>query len=342
MNVLILHTQVPFVSGGAEVLVGGLTEALRERGHTVDTVSLPVAWNPPEGLLTTALAWRLLDLRRFNDRVVDRVICTKFPTWAVEHDAKSLWLIHQHRQAYDLYGTQMSEFTPDAASRETRERVIEIDAVGIGSCSPRFGISRNVCDRLRRYNGISAKPLYPPVPRQGLHADEYEPYILSVSRLDDAKRVEAAIRSMPGVDPVLRLEIAGDGPARGRLEQLASALRVADRVTFRGRVSDEEVLSLYNRCRAVYYAPIDEDYGYATVEALTAAKPVVTAPDSGGTLEFVTDAETGIVSTLDPDSLADAFNRLRDERYARELGSSGPARTADLTWDTVVDSLLES
>ncbi|MEX2315468.1 MAG: hypothetical protein WD628_07085, partial [Thermomicrobiales bacterium] len=123
MNVLVLHTQVPFVRGGAEVLVDGLIGALRERGHTTDIVSMPLAWNPPEGLLTTALAWRLLDLRRINDRNVDRVICTKYPTWAVEHERKSLWLIHQHRQAYDLYGSSLSEFTPEAPSRETRERV---------------------------------------------------------------------------------------------------------------------------------------------------------------------------------------------------------------------------
>ena len=132
MNVLVLHTQVPFVRGGAEVLVDGLIAALRERGHVADVVALPLAWNPPDGLLTTALAWRMLELGRFNDRVVDRVICTKFPTWAVEHERKSLWLVHQHRQAYDLHGTQMSEFTPDSASREIRERVVEIDAIGIG------------------------------------------------------------------------------------------------------------------------------------------------------------------------------------------------------------------
>jgi glycosyltransferase involved in cell wall biosynthesis len=340
MNVLVLHTQVPFVRGGAEVLVDGLIAALRERGHVADVVALPLAWNPPDGLLTTALAWRMLELGRFNDQVVDRIICTKFPTWAVEHERKSLWLVHQHRQAYDLHGTQMSEFTPDSASREIRERVVEIDAIGIGSCAPRYGISRNVCDRLRRYNGINAAPLYPPVPRDGLQPDDYAPFILSVSRLDDAKRVDAAVRAMPNVDRSLRLEIVGDGPSRAKLEQVARTLGVADRVVFRGRASDDEVRELYNRCRAVYYAPLDEDYGYAAVEALTAAKPVVTAPDSGGILEFVTDDETGVVTPLDSASLADAFNRLGDRNLACRLGANGPTRTAGLTWDLVVDSLL--
>ncbi len=340
MNVLVLHTQVPFVRGGAEVLVDGLIAALRGRGHTADVVGLPLAWNPPDGLLTTALAWRLLDLRRFNDRTVDRVICTKYPTWAVEHQRKSLWLIHQHRQAYDLHGTSFSEFTPDLASRETRERVIDIDTLGISACSPRYGISRNVCDRLRRFNGIDAAPLYPPVPRSGLHGDRYEPYILSVARLDDAKRIEPAIRAMAQVTGDLRLEIVGDGPNRRALEDLARAIGVSDRVIFRGRVSDGDLVGLFNNCRAVYYAPIDEDYGLTAVEALAASKPVVTAPDSGGVLEFVIDDETGIVTTLDAASLATAFNRFDDANLARRLGANGPERTAPLTWDIVVDALL--
>jgi glycosyltransferase involved in cell wall biosynthesis len=193
---------------------------------------------------------------------------------------------------------------------------------------------------LRRYIGLEAAPLYPPVPREGLQPEDYAPYILSVSRLDDAKRVESAIRAMPSVDRSLRLEIVGDGPSRGQLEQLARTLGVEDRVVFRGRASDDEVRELYNGCRAVYYAPIDEDYGYAAIEALTAAKPVVTAPDSGGILEFVTDEVTGLVAPLNPESLAGAFNRLSDRSLARRLGENGPERTAGLTWDLVVESLL--
>ncbi len=340
MNILVLHTHVPFVRGGAEVLVDGLVDALRQRSHSVDTVSLPLSWNPPEKLLTTALAWRLLDVRQFNDRRVDRVICTKYPTWAVEHDRKSLWLVHQHRQAYDLHNTALSEFTPDQTSREVRQRVVDIDTLGIQSCTPRYGISQNICDRLRRFNGISALPLYPPVPRSGLRPVAYDPFILSVARLDDAKRVEPAVRAMTRVSDEMRLEIVGDGPNLRSLQSLAHSLRVDDRVRFLGRVSDERLRDLYNHCRAVYYAPIDEDYGYTTVEAMTAAKPVVTAADSGGVLEFVTHDETGIVTRLDSDSLGRAFDALCDASYAKRLGEAGPEKTANLTWNVVVESLL--
>jgi glycosyltransferase involved in cell wall biosynthesis len=340
VNILVLHTQVPFVRGGAEVLVDGLVDALRDRHHTVDIVALPLAWNPPDRLLTTALAWRLLDLSRFNDRVVDRVICTKYPTWAVEHPRKSLWLVHQHRQAYDLYGSALSEFDTGSASQQTRAHLIEIDKLGISECQPRFAISRNVAERLRRYCGLDASPLYPPVPRCGLRAESYEPFILSVSRLDSAKRVAPLIDAFAHAPAELSLQIVGDGPDRQALVRRVERLGLGSRVIFHGRASDDVVLDLYNRCRAVYYAPVDEDYGYSTVEALTAAKPVITAPDSGGVLEFIQDGTTGVVSALDPVSLADALTKVADASLARRLGENGPMLTRELSWDRVVDSLL--
>jgi glycosyltransferase involved in cell wall biosynthesis len=340
VNILILHTQVPFVSGGAELLVAGLSEALRQRRHTVDIVALPLNWNPPDGLLTTALAWRLLDFSQFNGREVDLVICTKFPTWAVKHHRKALWLIHQHRQAYDLYGSAMSEFTPEQESRGVRERVIEIDRRGIIECSPRFAISRNVSDRLRRFCGVDAEPLYPPIPRAGLWPERYDPFVLSVARLDGAKRVDRIVAAMVNAPKGLNLVVAGDGPDLADLRRLADRSGVADRVQFRGRVSDDDLRMLYNTCRAVYYASIDEDYGYAAVEALAAGKPVITAPDSGGILEFVTDGVTGIVSDLEPHSLGRALEIVSNEASARRLGAAGPDLTANLNWDTVVDALL--
>jgi glycosyltransferase involved in cell wall biosynthesis len=195
---------------------------------------------------------------------------------------------------------------------------------------------------LKTFLGISSTTLYPPVPRVGLCPERYDPFILSVARLDAGKRVREAIDAIGSGDVALRLEVVGDGPDRVALEQLVARRGLTDRVVFRGRVDDETLRRLYNTCRAVYYAPIDEDYGYATVEALTAGKPVVTAADSGGVHEFVVDGVTGIVTSLDPRVLAETFERLRDEEFARQLGAPGPDLTARLTWDNVVAALLES
>ncbi|HUG15478.1 MAG TPA: glycosyltransferase family 4 protein [Thermomicrobiales bacterium] len=341
MNILILHSQVPFVRGGAEVLVDGLASAISDRGHDLDVVSLPLGWNPPEKLLSTALAWRLLDVSRSNERFVDLVICTKFPTWAVDHPRKALWLIHQHRQAYDLHGTPMSEFGTGDAADTIRERIVDIDRIGIASCDPRHTISRNVSDRLRRFTGLDASPLYPPVPRAGLRAEAYEPFVLSVARLDASKRVGALVEAWPMVLSALRLVIVGDGPDRAAIERRVAALGISDRVSVLGRVDDARLRDLYNTCRAVFYAPIDEDYGYTTVESLAAGKPVITSPDSGGVLEFVGPGMCGAVTELAPRSLACAIDAFADEKLARALGSGGPAVTAALNWDTVVSALVK-
>jgi glycosyltransferase involved in cell wall biosynthesis len=125
------------------------------------------------------------------------------------------------------------------------------------------------------------------------------------------------------------------------LEALARGLGLGERVQFRGHVSDEELIDLYAGARAVYYAPIDEDYGFTTVQALAAARPVVTTDDSGGVLEFIEDSVNGYVVAPRPEAIAARLDALaRDSALAARLGSAGPARVAGITWERVVDALV--
>ncbi len=133
--------------------------------------------------------------------------------------------------------------------------------------------------------------------------------------------------------------IVGDGPDRGRLEKLASGLN--GRVRFTGRVDGDELADLYSRCLAVYYAPVDEDYGMVPYEAFLAAKPVVTTTDAGGPLEVVHDGQTGVVVAPEPAELAKACSYLAghlDE--AKRLGEAGKAVAERITWDACIDALL--
>src|SRR5262245_56644448 len=132
MRILICAAQVPFVRGGAELLVEGLRDALHERGHTVDVVSLPFAWQPHELIGQAALSWRLLDLTHVGDLPIDLVICTKFPSYAVRHPRKVVWLVHQHRQAYDWYATPLSDFANTAEDRAVRDLLIRMDRTMLG------------------------------------------------------------------------------------------------------------------------------------------------------------------------------------------------------------------
>jgi glycosyltransferase involved in cell wall biosynthesis len=341
-RILICTAQVPFVRGGAEYLVEGLRDALQARGHQADIIALPYQWSPVERIPESALSWRMLDLSNVNGEPVDLVIGTKFPSYMVRHPHKLVWLVHQHRQAYDWYGTPLSDFVNLPAQRQVREAIFRMDRRALGECRARFTISRNVSERLRRFNGLASTVLYPP----SRYADQlrigpYGDYIFSSSRLDRAKRLDLLLHAVARMQHPAPLLLAGSGPDRTRLEQLATSLGLGARVRFLGFVSDAELVELYAGARAVYYAPIDEDYGFATVEAFGAARPVVTTDDAGGVLEFVNHATNGLICPPDPAPLAQALDMLAsDAALAERLGRAGHPQVAAISWERVVTALL--
>jgi glycosyltransferase involved in cell wall biosynthesis len=341
-RILICTSQVPFVRGGAELLAEGLRDALRARGHTVDLVSLPYAWQPHDRLGPSALAWRLLDLTTVDGVPIDQLICTKFPSYAVRHPRKVVWLVHQHRQAYDWYVTPLSDFANTPDDRAVRDMLLRIDRTALGEATARFTISRNVSARLARFCAVDSTPLYPPSRYAGrLRSEAYGDYFLSDARLDAAKRIDLLLRALAHMHVPMRCIIISSGPERERLERLARELRITARVEFRGFVSDDELLELYAGARAVYYGPFDEDYGFTTVQALAAARPVVTTSDSGGVLEFVDHGATGLVAAPDPVAIADCLDQLAaDAQHAARLGAAGPQRVAGITWDKVCEALV--
>lgn len=341
-RILICAAQVPFVRGGAELLVEGLRDALRAAGHSVDVVSLPYTWQPHERIAESALAWRLLDLTHVDGRPVDQLICTKFPSYAARHPRKVVWLVHQHRQIYDWYGTPLSDFTNTDADREARETVLRLDRTTLGEASARFTISQNVGARLRRFCGLESAPLYPPSRYAAqLHAGPYGDYLLSDARLDAAKRLDLLLRALALCSSRPRCVLVSSGPERERLERLARELGIAERVELRGFVPDDELVALYAGARAVYYAPYDEDYGFTAVQALAAARPLITTSDSGGVLEFVRSEIEGLVAEPEPAAIASQIDRVfHDPSLAARLGGAGPARVAGISWQKVVEALV--
>lgn len=343
-TVLVLESQVPFVHGGAEILVRQLAAALREHGYDAEIVSVPFRDYPREETFAEATAWRQLDLSRAGDRRVDLVIATKFPNYFAAHPRKVLWLTHQHRAAYELCGTPYSDFRHTERDVGIRKRLLHVDTAMIQECVGRLTIAKTVSARLQKYNGVHAEPLYhPPKLATRLRAGPYGNYILTVTRLEPVKRVDLAVEAFRHVDPSLRLLIAGDGSARHELGALIGRLGLEDRVSLLGWVDDEQLMELYAGALAVLFMPFDEDYGYVTLEAFLARKPVITASDSGGTLEFVLDDVNGLICEPATEPIAAAINRLAAERQlAVRLGDNGYERARSITWDGVVERLVVS
>lgn len=341
-TILVCETQVPFVRGGAELLVQQLVDQLRRRGFSTDKVSVPFQWHPKQEVLAHAAAWRLLNLSESNGQPVDLVIATKFPTYFVRHSRKVCWLVHQHRAVYELADTRFSDYAHDELDVALRRQVMALDEQMLAECAGCYTISQTVTDRLARFNGISAPPLYhPPLLAPRLEPGPYGSYVLSVARLEDNKRVDLTVQAMAQAPPGLSLVVVGEGSQRRRIEQMAVTLGIGDRVQFAGAVSDDDLVTLYAGALAVAYVPFDEDYGLATLEGFLAARPVITATDSGGTLEFVTHDETGIVCDPSPEAIAAAIAQLdADRALAARLGDAGRAVARQITWDAVIERLV--
>ena len=341
-RILVADAHVPFVTGGAELHVRSLIDVLRHRGYEVDLVALPFRSQPKEELLAQAAAWRLLDLSSSNGQPVDLLIATRFPTYFARHPRKVAWVIHQHRAAYELAGTPYSDFEHTEADVGLRRTLFELDARMLGECRHVFANSNNTARRLQTFNGVPAEGLYHPPPladrlRQGPYGD----YVLVVGRIESVKRVDLTVAALTHVPAPVKLIIAGEGSQRAAVERAVSEQGVSDRVVFVGAVAGEDLIALYAGALAVVYAPYDEDYGYVTLEAFLCAKPVITATDSGGTLEFVVNDQNGFVCAPEPAAIGAALARLAADRTrAAQLGQAGLARARQITWDGVVERLL--
>jgi len=341
---LVCAVQAPFVTGGAEILVGELKENLERHGYRVEVVEIPFRGVPVDAIVRQALVWRLLEVHEANGVPVDLVIPTKFPSYLVRHPRKVAWLFHQHREAYDLYGTPWSLLRDDPADRQVREAISTLDTAALSECRAVFTISKNVSARLFRYNQVPSTPLYPPPHLLGRYrCDAYGDYLFYAGRLEPIKRLELALQSLARTTSRARFLIAGSGSAEKDLRKLTERLELEDRVRFLGFVPADELVDLYAGCRAAYYGPVDEDYGYVTVESFLSRKPVLTTTDAGGPLEFVSDEENGLVVAPEPDAVAAAIDRLFawPESRLRALGEEGHRRVRDITWDHVIDRLTE-
>jgi glycosyltransferase involved in cell wall biosynthesis len=340
-RVLVLAVQSPFTHGGAERHVRRLTEELGKRGVEADLVSMPMAERERFDLVRAAVAWRSLDLTEVGGQPVDAVIATRFPTYAVRHPNKVVWLIHQYRQAYDQFGTPFSDLTSSPEDRRTREVIAEIDRVGLTEARKVFANSQTVAARLARFNGIASEPLYHPPPLAGRYrGGPSGDTVLWVGRLEEWKRPGLLLSALPHA-PGARAVFVGRGPEESRLAALAAELGVSDRVRFVPEVDDETLLSLYAEARIVAVTAAGEDLGYVPLEAFLSGKPVLTTEDAGGPLEFVKNGETGIVTAPRPEALGVALRLAWSRPEALEaLGEAGRARAARLDWDRPIAALL--
>ncbi|MEO6222236.1 MAG: glycosyltransferase [Vicinamibacterales bacterium] len=342
-RVAVVTSSPPHVEGGHLVIARALVTALQESGHDaglITTASNPFGRQGVEYLAN----WRT-DVSRIGGRPVDHVISLRYPSYAVRHPSHVCWLNHTMREYYDLWEEFSSRLSPQGRLKErVRRGLIRAADTYLFKhhLKALFAQSRTVHDRLLRWNGVRSSVLYPPAPQRAYWCDSYGDFIFVVSRLEPLKRIDlilAALATPAGQE--VRCVIAGGGDAESVLRAQATRLGLNDRVTFAGRVSDDELVQYLARCRAVCFVPLREDYGFVTVEAFSAGKAVVTVTDSGGPAELVVDGVNGRVTAPDAAALAVALAELAsDAGLAERLGREALSSARTLNWPDTVRTLL--
>lgn len=348
MRIAVCHAQTPFARGGAEMHTESVARALQEAGHEVEIVGVPFKWYPPAEIVHQMGIWRSLDLTEANGMPIDLVIALKFPAYLARHERKIVWLIHQHRTAYELWDHPVfGDLAPHEGGAEVRDMIWRADRLALGEAQRIYSNSAHVAGRLKSSLGMRAEPLYHRSSVSEMlfegEAGGYGDYLLFPSRLEPIKRQRLAIDAWRHVRSDVRLVLVGGGfdemALRARVEEAA----LEDRVILEGTVPLERLLELYRGALGVYYGPFDEDFGYVTLEGMAARRPVVTLSDSGGPLEFVEDGVNGLVAPPEPEAIAESIEKLAAQRdQAPEMGAAGRATFESKvpTWPQVVERLL--
>jgi glycosyltransferase involved in cell wall biosynthesis len=341
MRIALVNTFIPYIRGGAEILVDDLAEQLQIHGHEVVLFRLPFPPSFEAPLIGTLESAHMLCFDEF-----DRVIAFKFPAYSIKHHGKVIWLLHQFRQVYDLWEGEHG-LKPNPIGENIRKLIVSADNRDISSSYHVYTIAQEVTSRLQRFNNINSSVLYPPLQHHELYyTGKSGDYIFYPSRMNTLKRQHLAIAAMRHIKSGVRLVIAGvcEGLYFEQLKKLIHEYNLEQQVELRNEwISDEEKRSLIANALGIIFIPYKEDYGFVSLEAFYSAKPVITCIDSGGTREFVEDGVSGFEVQPTPEAIAMAMDKLFFDRSMTErMGKAGQdeINRRDITWPSTIRKLL--
>lgn len=184
------------------------------------------------------------------------------------------------------------------------------------------------------YNGVNL-PDFETAPR----FEHPQPYVLGIGRMVAQKGFDTLLEAFHKVDsPLYHLLLAGDGPERPGLEQLALKLGMEKRVKFMGACDRAKTASLFKGCSFFVLPSRYEPFGIVNLEAMAAGRAVV-ATQVGGVPEFVIEEQNGLLVPPDePAAMAEAMRRLMADHELRlQLGRQGQARARAFGWDSIAE-----
>ena len=334
----------------------GRERALRRLGHRVDIVSA-AAWSeggrrvalsvlPDEPVVPARTvgshpALFLYDPRplwRALGRPVDVIDIHEEPFALATAEVLLLRWLRRQRAPYLLYSAQNIDKRYPVPFRWL-ERAALRHASGVNVCNDAAG-------RIAERKGFPGRartvdlgtdltaftpPAYADMPRE-------VPVVGFAGRLDAAKGADVLLRAV-ALEPAVRLRLAGDGPERHALVDLAERLGIADRVELLGALAPEALTDFYRSLDVLVVPSLTthswvEQFGRVALEAMACGTPVVVS-DSGALPEVVGDAAL-VVAEGDVAELAKAISEVvHDRDVAGRLRAAGLARAAATSWDGI-------
>ncbi|MBK6495077.1 MAG: glycosyltransferase [Gemmatimonadetes bacterium] len=336
-------------SGGMERVVQGLAEGAAERGHEAEVISVTAFGDAPPGQRRRAAVTRAWSFAPVGSQELA-------PTYlaAAWRRADIIHLHHPNSLADVAYAlrpslaplvvTQHADY-PSFQYRLPSKYVLHRAEAIVVPSTAHIALSRELRGFEEKVHvipfGIDERrwELVPPPPPGN------PPRALFIGRLAAYKGVDFLLRALAMV-PDLRLDIVGSGPERNRLQTLAQALAVSDRVKWWGEYPDEDLPRRMADADFLVLPSVgtEEMFGMVLLEAMAARRPVITTAVPSGVREVNEAGVTGLeVPIRDAGALAEAMRTLVDDHDLRErMGIAGRGRVQErFTVARMVDSHIE-
>ncbi|MFA4952591.1 MAG: glycosyltransferase [Candidatus Pacearchaeota archaeon] len=196
------------------------------------------------------------------------------------------------------------------------------DKIAVRNADKIFVNSENIYKKAREIYGVESNIIYPPVSDSFKKIDDKDAksfikrfniknkFILTHGRIIPDKRVDFIIKAIKEIE---NLDLVISGTIGEKLKEnllsLANQNGLSERVKIIGKISEDELVGLYNLAEAFVISAPKEDFGLTPIEAMACGTPVIFWKDGGGPCETVTEGVSGI--SAKPYDIMDLSNKIR-------------------------------
>jgi glycosyltransferase involved in cell wall biosynthesis len=340
---------LPPPSGGMANQTQQLATLLRAEGATVELIQVNRPYRPawigkvPVVRAMFRLPPYIVDLWRSANGVdVYHVMANSGWSWHL-FSAPAIWvaLLRGKPIVVNYRGGEADSFLKKAGFwiklSMNRSDAIIVPSGFLRAVFGKYGISTEVVPNIINVNRFFSHDA-------GTASSADAPCILVSRNLEPIYDNATAIRAFAIVRkalPSARMIIAGSGPELQNLINTVAALEISDAVTFTGRVSNENMPSLYRQAHVMVNPSLVDNMPNSVLEALASGVPVVST-NVGGVPYVLEHGKTALlVDPQDPQEMADAILVvLKDHVKARKMSQAGRQSVQQYTWGKVQGRLL--